>query len=230
MTSFRVTPSAASSRIGLDADLGELSADHDDLADAGHGEEAVAEVVLGAGAQVERGDGAGRGCEGDEHDLAGHGDVGGDFGVGVGREGLADAGEALEDVEARAGEVRRPVEVDPDEGESAARARADAGDARDAVDGGFDRARDLLLDLLGGESAGFGLHDDLRGADVREDVDGESVEDADADEGESDEDRERQFRGGEKGFEESHHAAILPQRARVIQLEGPNIAKSSSWR
>ena len=107
-------------RVGLDADLGELSADHDDLADAGHGEKAAAEVVFGAGAQVKRGDGAGRGREGDEHDLAGHGDVGGDFGIGVGREGLADAGEALEDVEARAGEVRGPVEVDPDEGESAA--------------------------------------------------------------------------------------------------------------
>src|SRR5690606_21849829 len=57
--------------------LGELAADGDDLGDAGDRQEAVAQVELGVGAQVEVADAAVGGGESQEHHLAGDGGDGG---------------------------------------------------------------------------------------------------------------------------------------------------------
>ena len=155
----------------VDLILGQLTADRDHLRDAGDREQAVPEVELGVGPELEIADRAARRREREQHDLAGDRRDRRDLRVCVLGQHLAHGGEALRHELPRAVDVRRPVELDPDERKADRARAADAADARQPVHGRLDRERDVLLDLVRREPARLGQHDDGRRVELGEDVD-----------------------------------------------------------
>ena len=131
---------------------------------------------------------------------------------------LLDGLQPLEHAEPRLREVHVPVEVHPDERQSAARARAHLPDAGDAVHHGFDRYGDALFDLFGRQPAGLDLYDDARFADFGEDVYGESAPHAPSNGCGQTRGREHQLWVREQNVEQAFHGRTLSGSSLLIMF------------
>ena len=178
--------------------LRELAAERDDLRDARHRHQLVAQVELRVGAEVHRRHGAVGRRDGHQHDLAGDRRDRGDLRVGVVRQQLPRGAELLADQRARAVDVLPPVELDPEQREADRARAADAAHRREAAHGRLQRQRDRLLDLVCGQPRTLGQDHDRRRVELGEDVDGHArrqvAADADHEQGER-HDHERPLQG-----------------------------------
>ena len=159
-------------RVRRDPVLAHLAADGDDLRDPGDAENLRADGEIGELAHLHGRHGVRR--DGHEQDLAHDRGHGPHVRTDPARQALAYDGELFGNELPTAIDVRRPVELDVDDGQAGAGNRAHAGDARHAVHGGLDRVGHDLLDLLGGKTLGLGHDGDHRPVEVGQHVDGKS--------------------------------------------------------
>ena len=157
-------------RIGDDAVLAYLAPEGNDLGNAGDGQQLRAYGEVGQLAQRHRID-AGTG-HGNEHDFAHHRRDRPHLRSYIWRKLLAHQLQTLGNLLARAVDVDRPIELDVDDRKPHAGDRANAGNARHAVHRRLDGECDEQLDLLGGETFGFGDQRHGWSIEVGEDVDG----------------------------------------------------------
>ncbi len=164
----RDTAGAQLIQLRCDAELAYFAADRDHLGDAGNGQQTRAQIVLGDFAHL-HGISA-IGCQRDEHDLAHDRGDGTELRIDAVRQLFAHCLQAFGNQLAIAENVAVPVKLDIDHRQTDAGHRAHTGHIRHAVERGFERETDQLLDFFRRQSGGFGHHRHGRTVQIRKHV------------------------------------------------------------